>query len=258
MSLISNFLSDLPIYLLSLHVILFAFSVHESAHGYAALRLGDPTARNFGRITLNPVKHIDPIGFICMLIAHVGWAKPVPINTRNFKKPKRDMAISGAAGPLSNLILALINFIILRIVMIFMDNHFFEEVVFQDKLYIILKQQYEGSIEYTVACLFIFLLLLGVFCNLSLAIFNMLPFPPFDGSRIFYAFLPNKIYFGIMKYERIIMIVLLILFAFGFLSGPLAWLLNSIINGLFSITRMPASINLMHKYVYDLFSSLTA
>lgn len=242
---------------------MFAFSVHESAHGYAALRLGDPTARNFGRITLNPVKHIDPIGFICMMIAHVGWAKPVPINTRNFKKPKRDMAISGAAGPLSNLILALINFIILRITLIFMERNFINEA-YSYLVASAAKQPYTGSIGFTVASLCVLLLYLGVSLNLSLAIFNMLPFPPFDGSRIFYAFLPDKIYFGIMKYERIIMIVLLILFAFGFLSGPLGWLLNAIVDGLFSITGMPVGSRtysmfaIMHNYVYDLFISFTA
>ncbi|MGN1445477.1 MAG: site-2 protease family protein, partial [Eubacteriales bacterium] len=114
-------------YILSLPVLLMAFSVHESAHGYAALKLGDPTARNLGRITLNPVKHLDLMGTICMLFFHVGWAKPVPINARYFKKPKRDMAITGAAGPLSNLCLALIHLIILRIAMIFISNICYEE-----------------------------------------------------------------------------------------------------------------------------------
>lgn len=100
----SIFLRDLPVYLLSLPVLLMAFSVHESAHGLMAYKLGDPTARNLGRITLNPLKHLDPLGTICMIVAHVGWAKPVPIQPRNFRNPKRDMALTGAAGPLSNLV----------------------------------------------------------------------------------------------------------------------------------------------------------
>ena len=117
MTFFSNFLRDLPVYLLSLPVLLMAFSVHESAHGLMAYKLGDPTARNLGRITLNPLKHLDPLGTICMIVAHVGWAKPVPIQPRNFRNPKRDMALTGAAGPLSNLCLALLHIIVLRIVM---------------------------------------------------------------------------------------------------------------------------------------------
>ena len=119
MGIINSFLSDLPMYLLSLPVLLLAFSVHETAHGYVAYRLGDPTAHSLGRLTLNPIKHIAPLGFICMMLFHVGWAKPVPINTRYFKKPKRDMALTGAAGPLSNLALALIHLVLLRVIMLF-------------------------------------------------------------------------------------------------------------------------------------------
>lgn len=95
-NLINSFLNDLPAFLLSLPIILFALSAHETAHGYVAYRLGDPTARNLGRLTLNPLKHLDPIGFLCMVFFHFGWAKPVPINTRNFKNPRRDMALRPA------------------------------------------------------------------------------------------------------------------------------------------------------------------
>ena len=98
MGFLTNFMRELPLYLLSLPVVLLALSIHESAHGYAAYRLGDPTARNLGRITLNPVKHFDLLGFLSMLVFHVGWAKPVPINSRYFKNPRRDMALTGAAG----------------------------------------------------------------------------------------------------------------------------------------------------------------
>ena len=105
----SGFLDRLPSMLLSLPVIFLALSFHEMCHAYAAYRLGDPTARNLGRMTLNPAKHFDPIGFLCMLVLRFGWANPVPINTRNFKNPRRDMALSAAAGPLSNVLLALIS-----------------------------------------------------------------------------------------------------------------------------------------------------
>ena len=93
-------------FLLSVPVIILILSVHEYAHGLVAKKLGDPTAYNLGRLTINPIKHIDPIGFLMFLLIGVGYAKPVPINSRNFKKPRRDMALVGAAGPISNVILA--------------------------------------------------------------------------------------------------------------------------------------------------------
>lgn len=218
-------------YLLSLPVLLMAFSVHESAHGYAAYRLGDPTARNLGRITLNPAKHLDLLGTICMIIAHVGWAKPVPINTRNFKDPKRDMAITGAAGPVSNLCLALLHLILLRVVMTLFTDSWYDETAAYAVAYNT-NTEFVASLGYLISALCLYILYLGVIMNISLAIFNLIPIPPFDGSRIFYAFLPTKWYFAVMKYERIIMLVFLLLFAFGALSGPLYWLLNGIQSGL--------------------------
>lgn len=237
MGLLSSFFRDLPMYLLSLPVMLMAFSVHESAHGYVALKLGDPTARNMGRITLNPVKHLDLLGTICMLVAHVGWAKPVPINTRNFRNPKKDMALTGAAGPVSNLCLSLIHLILLRVAMIFITRSYMDEAV---EFAVAYRggMAYTGSMGFTLVSLLVYLLYLGVILNLSLAIFNMIPVPPFDGSRIFYAFLPPKWYFGVMKYERIIMIVFLLLFALGALSGPLGKALSFLAGGLFKIVGL--------------------
>ena len=95
--------------LLTLPVIIFALSLHEMAHGYVAYKCGDPTAYHMGRLTLNPAKHLDPVGFLCMLVFGFGWAKPVPINTRNFRDPKRGMALSAAAGPAANLTLGVIS-----------------------------------------------------------------------------------------------------------------------------------------------------
>ncbi len=203
----------LPVYLLSLPVMLMALSVHESAHGYVAYRLGDPTARSLGRITLNPVKHFDLFGFLSMLIFHIGWAKPVPINARYFKKPRRDMAVTGAAGPLSNLCLAIIHLLILRIAMVFVTKLFYEETVLFQQAFL----QYTGdkitlSLGYTIVALLLYLAHLGVSLNIMLAIFNLIPIPPFDGSRIFYAFLPPKWYWGVMKYEQFIMIGFIVVF----------------------------------------------
>ena len=110
-----DFSSYLISLLLSLPIVFLALSLHESAHGYVAYKLGDPTAHNLGRITLNPIKHLNFLGTLCMLLAGFGWANPVPINTRYFKKPRRDMALSALAGPVSNLALAMIFAILLRV-----------------------------------------------------------------------------------------------------------------------------------------------
>ena len=159
------FLSDILLMLLSLPVMLMALSVHESAHGYAAYKLGDPTAHSLGRITLNPVKHFDLFGFLSMLIFHIGWAKPVPVNARYFKNPRRDFAIVGAAGPLSNICLALIHLLILRLVMIYATNS-------------VVNGTLTEGVWMTVLALVVYLLYMGVAMNIILAIFNLIPIPP--------------------------------------------------------------------------------
>lgn len=227
-----NYLSDLLLMLLSLPVMLMALSVHESAHGYAAYKLGDPTARSLGRITINPVKHFDLFGFLSMLIFHIGWAKPVPINARYFKKPRRDFAIVGAAGPLSNVALALIHLLILRLVMLFATNAALDGTL-------------PEGVWLTVLALVVYLLYMGVAMNVILAIFNLIPIPPFDGSRIFYAFLPQKWYFGVMKYERYIMLGCIVLFFVLNRTGlnPLGRFEDWVINGLFTVTGMGSGTN---------------
>ena len=250
-----NFLSDILLMLLSLPVMLIALATHESAHGFAAYKLGDPTARNLGRITLNPIKHFDLFGFLSMLVFHIGWAKPVPINARNFKKPRRDMALTGAAGPLSNLALALIHLLVLRLAMLIIP-HFFAQESFAFAYAFNTDQPFKGSLAFTIVALILYLLYMGVALNVMLAIFNLIPIPPFDGSRIFYAFLPQKLYFGVMKYERYIMIGFIVLFLVLTYTGnnPLRVVEQYAIDGLLFITglgtRTTSGIVLQNMCVY--------
>ena len=173
-------------YLLSAIAALIALTVHEYCHGYAAYKLGDDTAKNFGRLTLNPIKHIDPYGAICMVLFHIGWAKPVPINPRNFKDPKKGFAITAAAGPAANLILGFFSAFIYLLVFAFVKDMTFASRNFTYHL-----------ISNILSFLFIFHSV-----NIGLGLFNLLPIPPFDGSRLLNVILPPKTYFEIMKYER--------------------------------------------------------
>jgi len=198
--------------------VLLAISAHEAAHGYTAYRLGDPTAKNLGRLTLNPIKHIDPIGFICMLLAGVGWANPVPINTRNFKKPRRDMALSGAAGPIANILLGMVFTLMYKFAFPALN-----------------KMYAGGMISYELGLLILDFLFIGISLNITFAIFNLLPVPPFDGSRIFYAFLPPKYYFGVMKYERYIGLVVLLLLVFGIISPIVSFVSTGIMRLMFFV-----------------------
>ncbi|MBR3845480.1 MAG: site-2 protease family protein [Clostridia bacterium] len=210
--------SMLPTLLLSLPVALISLSVHESAHGYVANKLGDPTAKNLGRITLNPMKHFDLLGFVSMLLFRVGWANPVPINARNFKNPRRDMAISAAAGPLSNLCLAFIFAILLKLL-----NISYGFITFTNETAFLVMYFLE------------IMLLSGVILNLNLMIFNLIPIPPFDGSRILYVFLPTDLYFKVMRYEKYIMLAFILLFATGALDGPLSFLTNLVMRLMFKL-----------------------
>ena len=193
--------------LLSLPIILLALSLHETAHGFVAYKLGDPTAKNLGRLTLNPIKHLDPLGFLCMLLAGFGWAKPVPINSRNFKKPRRDIALTSIAGPVSNLILAFIFVIILRVV----DEPLTRVMYRAD--FIMGNSPYIFIVQYTYTFIYI-----AISLNINLAVFNLLPIPPLDGSKILYMFLPPKMYFKIAPYERYISLAFMLLLILGIIS----------------------------------------
>ena len=193
---------DVYEFLIRIPIILFSLTVHEIAHGYTAYKLGDPTAKSLGRLSLNPLKHLDPIGALCMLLFDFGWAKPVPINTRYFKKPRGGMALTALAGPVSNLLMSLVAFIGLSYVLVLGGTQAFSPEI-------------NG-----VRFLYIFF---QVFCtlNLGLAVFNLIPVPPLDGSRILLVFLPDKLYFGVMRYERYIYLALLVCLYLGVLNAPL-------------------------------------
>ncbi len=237
MSGITNIIRDLPEILLSLPIVLLALSFHEMSHGYAAHLLGDNTARNLGRLTLNPAKHLDLIGTLCMVFFHVGWAKPVPITVRNFKKPRRDMALTAIAGPVSNLFLSFIFVLLFRVTVLLFDL-FWEEELYEMALSFV---GYSADISKVVMVFSIlaYVFYIGISVNISFAIFNLIPVPPLDGSRFFYMFLPAKFYFGIMKYERYIMIALLVLLYLGVLTTPISWICTKLIYGAFFITGMP-------------------
>lgn len=207
-----DFLSIFVSLLLSLPIMMLALAIHETAHGYVAWKCGDNTAYNLGRLTLNPLKHLDPVGFLCLLIFGFGWAKPVPINTRNFRNPKHGMALSALAGPAANLLLGLVSTLLYGIcwgVFAYFD--------------------FTGAASAFVYNLFDWLTLAfwyGAQINFIFMVFNLIPIPPFDGSRIALAFLPPKTYFGMMKYERQIMFgLLIVLFVCSYLFefSPFSW-----------------------------------
>ena len=206
-------------------IAIISLSVHESAHGYVSYKLGDPTARNLGRITMNPFKHFDLLGFVCMVLFRVGWAKPVPVNARYYKNPRVGMAICAAAGPVSNLLLAFIG------------------VIGSKSTYLAITLLFKTVADtqtfgfFVAATIYNFFYLFAL-CNISLALFNLFPVPPFDGSRILYVFLPPKYYFGIMKYERYIMLGMLALFYIGVFDKPLSLATNAIMNGMTALVEL--------------------
>lgn len=186
-------------YLYAIPGVLFALSVHEFSHGWVANKLGDPTAKISGRLTLNPMKHIDPLGLIAMFLVHVGWANPVPINTRYFKNAKRDTAFVALAGPMSNLISAFIGtFIYWALIIVLSLNPGLSAMPIWNGIIIIFVN--------------------FVYLNVGLAIFNLIPIPPLDGSRILDAFLPANLYLAYHKYEQIVRIVLLVVLIFDIIS----------------------------------------
>ncbi|MCK4653694.1 MAG: site-2 protease family protein [Candidatus Cloacimonetes bacterium] len=188
-----NFIIQL---IIQLPILLISLTIHEFSHGFVAYMLGDDTAKKAGRLTLNPISHIDPIGLIMLFIARIGWAKPVPINPYNFQNYKRDTALTAAAGPAANFLMA----IFLSLIFNFTNG---KEII----LY--------GS---SFSQFFMSMLLFAILINLALGIFNLIPIPPMDGSKILGGFLSDEAYHRYTAKERqgaqILMIILAISFIF--------------------------------------------
>ena len=212
-------ISLLPTLFLSVPIVLFSLSAHELSHGYAAYRLGDPTAKRYGRLSLNPLRHLDPLGALCMVFFRFGWAKPVPIDCRYFKNPKRDMAITALAGPLTNLVLSVL---------------FGGIAAGIECVYPILTISGGEVVSVLFSWIYTFFHLAHTM-NLYLAVFNLIPIPPLDGSRILFAFLPTRYYFKVMRYERYIHLFLLVLIYFGFVDGFLSSLVQPISEAIFFV-----------------------
>ena len=196
---------------------LLCITVHEAAHAWAANRMGDPTAKERGRLSLNPLRHIDLLGLICMIACGFGWAKPVPVDPRRLRRPKLGMGLTALAGPVSNVLLAIVLFLLNSVT----------RFIFAYSGY---KMGWAYASDFLLAC--------GGL-SAGLAVFNLFPIPPLDGSKAFFLVLPERAYWGLMRYERYGMLVLMLLLFLGILDGPLQALQSGLVSGLLWATDWP-------------------
>ena len=205
---------------------MISISVHESSHALSAYWLGDDTAKRMKRISLNPLRHLDPVGFVMMVVAHFGWARPVPINPYRMtkvKSPKLGMAITAAAGPISNLLLALLFGLLFTLCG--------GRITTAGELRVFLGIEKDALYYLCQFCFSCFML------NAGLAIFNLIPISPLDGSKILAIVLPEDSYAQLMRYERYGMILLIALLWLGVLSGPLEFLVTGVLRGIYAVVE---------------------
>lgn len=196
---------------------ILCISFHEMGHGVAAWLLGDETARREGRVSMNPLHHVDPLGLILLITAGFGWAKPVPVNSRHFRHPKSGMAVTALAGPLSNFLMGAVALAGASLL-----YHFAMKQLITTQLY------YFFALLVQIAVL-----------SVGLGMFNLIPFPPLDGSKILFSLLPDRIYYFILRYERYLMGVLFLLVFFNLLDTPLNVMLQWGMRGLCHLTHFP-------------------
>lgn len=189
-------------------------TLHETCHGLAALALGDTTAKRMGRLSLNPLKHVDPMGLLLMIVAKVGWAKPVPVDARRFRNPRAGMAVVAIAGPLSNVLLSAVAAAGYTVSMFY---SIYREIAALELL---------ADFFYYV-----------FFISAGLAVFNLLPIPPLDGSKVLFSFLPRELYWKLMRYERYGMILLMALLLTGTLDVPLNYMRGGLTDLLMPISE---------------------
>ncbi len=230
-------------YLFSLLFVIFCtMPVHEAAHAFVAHKLGDNTAKYQGRLTLNPLRHINYIGSLLILLFGFGWAEPVPVNQWNLRKPKRDMALIAAAGPVSNILMAIVLLLLVKIIDAVSGfcGISIEYISTPNELQII----YSGASEFVITALeyLISFLNYAAVVNIGLAGFNLIPFPPLDGSRILGAFLPDRIYYKLQSLERYAFIILMLLSFTGILSRAFGFITDYIFIAVYFITSLPFSL----------------
>lgn len=191
--------------------IFLCLTVHETCHGLAALALGDPTAKSMHRLSLNPLRHIDWIGLLLMFVAGFGWAKPVPVDPRYFKNPKRGMALTALAGPVSNLVLAFLALLAGKVIYLYTPD----VSSWNQLLYFLM---------YTLAPL-----------SIGLGVFNLIPIPPLDGSKVLGALLPDRLYAVQLRFERYGLAVLLVLSFLGIGGGVISRGIMTIYSAFFAL-----------------------